>query len=983
MGIHFRLTSNPILTQAGTVILIAAMMLAVLPVPLAASPGSYSLDWSAACPSTQGDGYAYPRLQPSQLAPIVGGRAADPLSHAIYGSPKDAVESLEPRDMALGQIVPFELLISVDGSITPENGSIVVTPYFLTKTTNGGDFGFDPAYGIYGAFVDSADSATVNGAAAQVDSYTWAIVNQGTSNEQIQGAIPVSGLQDGDTVVVEIWVVLKTTIPTGTQGNVQTGMVEAHTAAVPPDVINVGNQTIPLSKVQQFFTAEADLSIVKTDEPDPVLAGSAVTYQVSVTNNSSDTVANGVVVTDNLDTIASLVSAVPSKGSASYAAGVITWSVGSLDPGQTATMAVLIDVSTTFSDYDTSELPESGGAGTASKGDGQPPRDMVNNVAVTAITADPDTADNSYYQPTNVVALNPSLNVTKTAAEDSVDAAGDVIHYTIRVQNTGNQTLTGVTVADSLVGTLTRGADDPGNDDAYLEVGETWTYTGTYIVTQADIDGNGGGDGDIDNTVTADSNETPEDTASDTVLIAQLPSLNVTKTAAEDSVDAAGDVIHYTIRVQNTGNQTLTGVTVADSLVDLTGVVPVESKVTNGVLDVGETWTWNYTYTVTQWNIDSHGGCDGDIDNTATVGCDQLPPVSDSAAVPIDYCWEPAMSVTKTAIQIDAAGNGVIDHAGEIIRYQVSATNTGNQALWGITINDSLVNLKGVAAVESKTTNRVLDVGETWTWTYNYSVTQWDIDSHGGCDGDIDNTATVDCNQLPPVSDSAAVPIDYCWEPAMSVTKTATEIDVAGNGVIDNDGEVITYRVVATNTGNQSLWGITLDDSLVGLTGIVPVESKATDGVLDVGETWTWTYTYAVTQEDIDSHGGGDGDIDNTATVDCNQLPPMSDSATVPIDSSIDSVDAPVGADNARSNDHPLALDSNNSSGSDTSVAAIAVPTAEKAGPTEAAPTEEGEADDSSSAATLSKPGNLLYLLILVPLALVCVGLWKLRRRKA
>ena len=45
-----------------------------------------------------------------------------------------------------------------------------------------------------------------------------------------------------------------------------------------------------------------------------------------------------------------------------------------------------------------------------------------------------------------------------------------------------------------------------------LEVGETWTYTAAHTVTQAEIDSNGGGDGDIDNIATADSNETGPDT---------------------------------------------------------------------------------------------------------------------------------------------------------------------------------------------------------------------------------------------------------------------------------------------------------------------------------------------------------------------------------------------------------------------------------------------------------------------------------------
>jgi uncharacterized repeat protein (TIGR01451 family) len=66
--------------------------------------------------------------------------------------------------------------------------------------------------------------------------------------------------------------------------------------------------------------------------------------------------------------------------------------------------------------------------------------------------------------------------------------AGEVISYTIGVQNTGNQTLTGVTVSDPFISNLTRIADTTGDNDNLLEVGETWAYTASHTVTQAEID---------------------------------------------------------------------------------------------------------------------------------------------------------------------------------------------------------------------------------------------------------------------------------------------------------------------------------------------------------------------------------------------------------------------------------------------------------------------------------------------------------------
>ena len=162
----------------------------------------------------------YAKVPPTLLACPTpsgsAGRAADPLAHAVFGNPKDSVESLAPQDMALGQIVPFEVKISVSGSTAPENGVIQFTPYWLTKTTSGDDFGYDPAYEVYCAFVDTADAAAIDpGANAKVDSWIDTVAKTGTSNEQIQGTLQVSGLDNGDSIIVEIWVVLKSTIPAG------------------------------------------------------------------------------------------------------------------------------------------------------------------------------------------------------------------------------------------------------------------------------------------------------------------------------------------------------------------------------------------------------------------------------------------------------------------------------------------------------------------------------------------------------------------------------------------------------------------------------------------------------------------------------------------------------------------------------------------------------------------------------------------------
>jgi uncharacterized repeat protein (TIGR01451 family) len=61
-------------------------------------------------------------------------------------------------------------------------------------------------------------------------------------------------------------------------------------------------------------TGTADLSLTKTDSPDPVAARGALTYTIKVANSGPDA-ATGVVVTDNLPKGVNFVSAIPTQGS--------------------------------------------------------------------------------------------------------------------------------------------------------------------------------------------------------------------------------------------------------------------------------------------------------------------------------------------------------------------------------------------------------------------------------------------------------------------------------------------------------------------------------------------------------------------------------------------------------------------------------------------------------------------------------------------
>jgi uncharacterized repeat protein (TIGR01451 family) len=319
---------------------------------------------------------------------------------------------------------------------------------------------------------------------------------------------------------------------------------------------------------------------------------------------------------------------------------------------------------------------------------------------------------------------------------------------------------------------------------------------------------------------------------------------------------------------------------------------PAESGTVDGVLSLGETWTYTYYYDATQSDINNNGidkygvaDNDGDIDNEATFTDNFGTPKSDPAEVPIarDINW----TIDKTA----SVPGGSVDVAGETITYTVVIANIGNVDLSGSLV-DSLPGIYGMTGpAESGTVDGVLSLGETWTYTYYYDATQSDINNNGidkygvaDNDGDIDNEATFTDNFGTPKSDPAEVPI------AQNVNWTIDKTASVPGGSVDVAGETITYTVVIANIGNVDLTG-SLVDSLPGIYGMTgPAESGTVDGVLSLGETWTYTYYYDATQSDINNNGidkygvaDNDGDIDNEATFTDNFGTPKSDPAEVPV----------------------------------------------------------------------------------------------------
>src|SRR5207237_193823 len=105
------------------------------------------------------------------------------------------------------------------------------------------------------ACLDEADAGSIDtNYNARVESFSSKLVNAGTIDEQIEGTFRVSGLDVGDQVVVEIWMVFSSTMPDHVGGTIAAQLVSAQKALIPPEPITVGSKTISIGNLNKTTT---------------------------------------------------------------------------------------------------------------------------------------------------------------------------------------------------------------------------------------------------------------------------------------------------------------------------------------------------------------------------------------------------------------------------------------------------------------------------------------------------------------------------------------------------------------------------------------------------------------------------------------------------------------------------------------------------------------------------------------------------------
>ena len=319
-------------------------------------------------------------------------------------------------------------------------------------------------------------------------------------------------------------------------------------------------------------------------------------------------------------------------------------------------------------------------------------------------------------------------------------------------------------------------------------------------------------------------------------------------------MDAAGEMIKYTITVDNTGNVDLTNVVVTDVFAG--GATLVSGDIDgNDILETTETWVYTADYTVTQADLNDGG----DLVNVAVVDTDQTDPEDDDATTTVDQ--NPALTIVKS---LTNANDAVVDTAGETIEYTITVDNTGNVDLTGVVLTDVFAG--GATLVSGDINdNDILETTETWVYSADYVVTQADLNAGD----DLVNVAVVDTDQTDPEDDDATSTVDQ--NPALTIVKSLTN---ANDAIVDTAGETIEYTITVDNTGNVDLTDVVLTDVFAGGATLVGGDINDND-IMETTETWVYSAAYVVTQADLNAGG----DLVNVAVVDTDQTDPEDDDA--------------------------------------------------------------------------------------------------------
>ncbi|MGB3736334.1 MAG: isopeptide-forming domain-containing fimbrial protein, partial [Ilumatobacter sp.] len=657
-------------------------------------------------------------------------------------------------------------------------------------------------------------------------------------------------------------------------------------AALPVDtvVINVAtitqNTTLPGAVVgerdepdvdgtAQLNTVGPDLILTKDDGVTDIAPGAQTTYDLVITNVGGFE-ATGVFI---LDTLPAGTTFVGIGGAGCADGGSPSTGVQRVDvagaiaaSGGTVTCQITIEIS------DPAAAGTGGYLNSATVGD-----DGVNGV-------DPTPANNTAEDNDTITGLAPDLVVTK---DDSLTelAPGQTTTYRVTVTNVGNIGVTNALVTDTLPAGLTFADCRPVTGTVSIAC----SAAGPIVtISYSEIAGDGGsvsfdidatvdepvaaGNESVTNSVTvADdgsngTDATPSnDTDTDTDDIVALPDMTIAKSHTEPNV-APGGVVTYRLDVSNVGAQNASGVVVTDTVdsqmtIDCGSASPTATTCDPGtgvitwgpgLQDGGASTLGEFvaggtnvlTYTAAADNPVVAGTTefvnDVTVVDDGTSGTDPTPGNNVARdTVPLN--------ANAPDINIDKDDGQTVVNPGDTYDYDLTVTNTGNIAVTGVTISDTLpAGLEFVSCSDACDSSGLPDV----TWALPGSI--------AGAGGTVTVTVTVTVTapaaagletltNVASVTDDGtngpdATPADNIDDDADTVAAAPTLTISKDDGATERGaGEQYDYTIIVANTGDQAATGVTVTDRLPDALTAESCSATPTPCTIDAAAgTVTW-----------------------------------------------------------------------------------------------------------------------------------------------
>lgn len=398
-----------------------------------------------------------------------------------------------------------------------------------------------------------------------------------------------------------------------------------------------------------------------------------------------------------------------------------------------------------------------------------------------------------------------SMEIIKTASTTTANV-GDTVTYSYTVRNTGEVTINDLALTDDKLGAITINANT-------LAAGQTATGTSSHIVVEGDLPG------PLTNTVTGTATDIQgqpvTNTATATVTLTYTASMSVTKVPSSTTT-GVGEQVTYTYTVRNTGNVTLSGLTLSDDKIGT--ITPGQTTLASG-----ETTTATGTYTVLEGDLP--GPLTNTVTATATDSQNQAVTTTQTATVSLTYITK--LEVAKAASTGTAA-------VGSTITYNYTVKNSGTITINGLTMTDDKL---GTIALDTDT----VAPGATANGSATHLVVEADLP------GPLVNTVTVSGtdSQNNAASASATATVALTYTSSISLAKTATSTSplwIAGGGA--KLGDDIVYTYVVSNTGTTTVSGIVVVDDKLG-------QVTLDTNTLAAGEKATGSLTHNVVQTDM------------------------------------------------------------------------------------------------------------------------------------